>query len=457
MSRLAFPVSGSAPLLTVCGMMAAVILALSSEASAQQTIPRAASNVPEPPIQAGEKKGAKEDEPRGFRWDDHPSLVLGEGTRIDFRLRLRGELKGSEAPLPDEAEDDASAIDIPRRRIGIGGEILNLFDYQVEGELAAERDPWRDVYINYKQFPFAELMAGKFKLPFSLDENTSSTNLDFAFRSRGADLLAPGRDRGVMVHGRVLERGVLEYEIGTFAHDGRNARRNDSGRVHGDRTAAGRAVVQPWRSKKSAMRDLAFGVAFTTSTLAEGFPDLRGRTPLDLPFYRPDLWVQGERRRVGVQFRWRPGPYSLKSEYMRLTDQRLEQSVEDTDLSPFLATAWYVSGTWAITGEAKAEGLERPRRALFQGGYGAVELAARIENVRFGSVATDGVPSAGPRADVVLGNGDRIGTIGVNWYVNRWIKVQMNLIREAILEPDDGPLPASPSFWSRVLRFQFSL
>ena len=327
----------------------------------------------------------------------------------------------------------------------------------MERELGVERDPWRDVYINYKQFSAAEVMVGKFKLPFSLDENTSATNLDFVNRSRSADLLAPGRDRGVMVHGRVLERGLVEYQIGTFAHDGRNARRHDSGRVHGDQTFAVRATAQPWRSTKSPFRDLAFGVAFTSSTLLEGFPDLRGRTALDLPFYRPDLWVKGARRRVGLQIRWRPGPVSVKSEYIRLTDQRREQSVDDTDLSPFLATGWYVSGTWAITGEAKAAGLDRPRRPLLQGGYGAVEIAARIENVRFGSVATDGVPSSGPRADVVLGNGDRIGTFGVNWYVNRWIKLQMNFIRETISEPADGPSPVSPTFWSRVFRFQLSI
>ena len=210
------------------------------------------------------------------------------------------------------------------------------------GSWGSRRDPWRDVYINYKQFPAAEVMGGKFKLPFSLDETTSTINLDFVNRSRAADLLAPGRDRGVMVHGRVLERGLVEcrsrYPSSTTGGD---ARRHDSGRVHGDQTFAVRTTAQPWRSTKSSFRDLAFGVAFTSSTLLEGFPDLRGRTALDLPFYRPDLWVKGQRRRFGLQFRWRPGPFSVKSEYIRLTDQRLDQSVDDTDLSPFLATGWY--------------------------------------------------------------------------------------------------------------------
>ena len=390
----------------------------------------------------------------GFRWADHPSLRLGPGTRVDFRLRLQGNLQGSEAsPLDD---GDRSGTDVARRRIGIDGEILNLFDYQVEGEIGDDRDPWRDVYVNYKQYGFAQIQAGKFKVPFSLDENTSPTNLDFVYRSRVADLLAPGRDRGAMVHGRVLQRGVLRYELGAFHEDGNNARTFNTERVHGERTLAGRVLVQPFRSTKSLASDLAIGLAFTTSDLPEGFSDLRGRTELDALFYRPTFLVNGQRRRIGFEARWRPGPFSIKSEYIRLTDERLGQSVEDTDLSPFVAAGWYVSGTWALTGEKKAEGLDTPRRPIFQGGVGAIELAVRVERIRFGAV-DDILASDAPRAEVILGNSDRVYTMGVNWYANRWIKIQANLVRNTIAFPDQGPMPSQGAFWSRLVRFQFSM
>ena len=48
-------------------------------------------------------------------------------------------------------------------------------------------------------------------------------------------------------------------------------------------------------------------------------------------------------------------------------------------------------------------------------------------------------------------------TLGANWYVNRWVKVQANFIRESIENPALGPLPSQPTFWSRVLRFQLSI
>jgi phosphate-selective porin len=227
--------------------------------------------------------------------------------------------------------------------------------------------------------------------------------------------------------------------------------------VQGGGTWAGRVTVQPFRHVRSPLGDLQLGAAFTTSDLEEGFPDLRGRTALDLRFFRPDVWVRGTRVRGGVEARWRPGPFSVKAEYLRLSDERLGQSVEDTDLSPLVATGWYLSLTWAITGEKKSDGPDHPRRPLFKGGYGAVELAARLEQLRFGSTATGEPPSSGPRADVILGNSDRAGTIGVNWYLNRWSKVQFNLIRDSLRDPSQGPLSSRSGFWSRVLRLQLTI
>jgi phosphate-selective porin OprO/OprP len=385
----------------------------------------------------------------GFRWEEHPRLDLGRGTWIDFRARVQADLRRSEAEI-----GDPSAFDVARRRVGIEGRIAGVADYQVEYEISSD-DPWRDVYLDYRQFNPLQVRAGKFKLPFSLDENTSATNLDFVYRSRAATQLAPGRDRGVMLHGRVLT--VLEYEVGLFNHDGNNARTNNPDRVFGASTAAGRATVQPLRSSRSHLSDLQFGVAFTGSDVAEGVTALRGRTALDASFFSPDLRVRGHRERVGFEARWRPGPFSVKAEYIRVSTERRGQSVEDADLSPVVATGWYVSGTWLATGEKKSSGADNPRRPLFRGGFGALEFAVRLEQLGFGSTAKEGEPSTGPRADLVLGNRDRATTIGVNWYPYRGIKVQGNVIREEFTDPGRGPLPSQPGFWSQVLRIQFSL
>ena len=412
--------------------------------------PQSTDTTPQPGAKDG-KKAVKP--PARFRWDQHPSLHLGKGTRIDFRARFQGDLRESDA-LRDAVEEN-SGLDIAKRRVGVAGEIRNAVDFQVEAELGND-EPWRDVYANYKQHAAIQVQGGHFKLPFSLDENTSATNLDFVYRSRAASQLAPGRDLGIMAHGRVLDR-ALAYEVGVFTHDGRNARTADSDRVYGGRTLATRVTFEPFRAEKDWRSDLQIGAAFTTSPLDEGFSDLRGRTSFDARFYRPGVWIAGNRRRVGAELRWRPGPFSIKSEYIRVTDERRGQSVDDTDLSPAVAAGWYVSGTWAVTGEAKAKGLDAPPRPFFRGGPGVIEVAARLERLSFGSAADGEDASEGPRAEVIAGNSDRVETFGVNWYANRWIKIQFNILRDTVRDPSQGPLPDRTGYWSQVLRFQLSL
>ena len=48
------------------------------------------------------------------------------------------------------------------------------------------------------------------------------------------------------------------------------------------------------------------------------------------------------------------------------------------------------------------------------------------------------------------------GEFGVNWHPMRYVKVQVNVVREHLADPAIGPAPDSPSFWSRVVRFQLA-
>jgi len=396
-------------------------------------------------------KGAETAAETKFVWREYPSIRSGR-FRIDFRARFATDRKWSDSLAADV---DDERFDIARRRIGVAGSFGNLVDFQIEREIKNDV-PWRDVYIDVRPKRELGVQVGKFKMPFSLDENTSATNLDFINRSMVASTLSPGRDRGVMVHGRLGGR-LIGYEGGVFLHDGNNALANDPDEVQGDRTTALRLTIEPISNRKSRDDDLRFAVAWTGSDLPEGMSAINGETPLHAHFFPSNLWVRGARRRIGGELQWRPGPYSLKAEYIRMTQQRLGQSVTDGDLPDAISDGWYVSGTWAMTGEAKSRGLESPNRPLPGGGFGAIELAARVEAMTFGSGAAAGEGTKSPRSDVILRNQDLATTFGVNWYVNRWVKVQGNIIRESIEDPSRGPVPSRPVFWSSVLRFQVVL
>lgn len=392
---------------------------------------------------AGESKGLR------FVWNRRPSLRAGDMLRIDFRLKLQEDARDY-SPVPD---DPGETFVLARQRIGIQGNFLKHFEYQLERELN-NKAPWRDVFLNFRYLRDVQIQAGKFKVPFSLDQLTGEVDNDFVYRSRLGDLLAPGRDIGVMVHGRILDHG-FGYEGAVFRHDGDNAQFGDN--PGAGRTVAGRVTATPLRlvAKDSPLGDLEAGFAMTAGDVAEGLNALRGLSISDAKFFS-DVYVKGRRLRLGVEENWEPGPFSVKSEYVRVSDERREQGLLNEDLPHLLSRGWYVSGTWVVTGEKKAGGIE-PRRPLFQGGAGAVEVAARYDRIRFGSDAPGQEPETNPRAFNLIESGDRVWTVGVNWYVNKWVKIQVNAIREAFEDIDRTPRPGQATFWTRVCRLQFVL
>ncbi len=387
-------------------------------------------------------------------WNPRPSIRLGDFGRIDFRLKLQGDFRS----FDPEQDADLDGFDFHRRRAGVEGVIFRRLEFEVERELR-DGGPWRDVFLNLDAANWLEIKGGKFKVPFGLEETTGTTELNFIFRTLASDTIAPARDVGGMVHGRI--RRVLTYEVGAFREDGENARLTEpvfllpgEPEPPGGRVFAARLVAAPIARGRSEER-FRVGVAVTSSDLPEGLNSLRGRTVFGSAFF-PRVYVRGRRTRVGTQAEWNPGRFGFSAEYMRATDERNGQGLGNVDLSDLIARGWYGSATWVITGERKADGV-RPRAPLFDGGFGAVEVGTRLEQLSFGSVAQEGPAFRNPRAEHIAENRERVWTTGVSWYPNRWTRIQVNAIREHILDALRTPVAGQQTYWSGIVRLQLVL
>jgi phosphate-selective porin len=168
------------------------------------------------------------------------------------------------------------------------------------------------------------------------------------------------------------------------------------------------------------------------------------------------VYVNGNRRRWEGDLDWRSGSAAVRAEYTHVTDDRIGQGLSGEDLPDVRYRSYYVSGTWVVTGERKARPLA-PRRPFLQGGLGALEIAARFEHLWCDSVGGADAPFRNPRAEHILGSGDRVVTVGANWILNRWLALQLNAIREAIDDPERSPVAGGRAFWSRVVRLRLGL
>ena len=394
---------------------------------------------------------------RGFVWDDRPTIVFGEDINVEIKGRTLLEWRTFDPDI------DENTFHLRTARLGAKGKLTKHFDWEIEREITQDDfdkvifGEWKDVYLEWNTFDAASIRGGKFKMPFGLEQTTGVSDLDFAYRALGSAAIAPGRDRGVMLYG---DLGRFNYEAGIFDDDGDNAESNEPQFVREgeDLQGVGPAVAVrlvgdllrlfPVGELKSAN----IGVAYTNSNLPEGLNSLRGEAIWGDDFF-DRVYVKGRRQRIGTQFEWTPGPTSVKAEWMQSREQRLEQSNRDEDLSDFIATAWYVAGTWFVTGESK-DGNVRVKRPLLHGGPGAIELAVRLERLRFESAAKTGLAFTNPRNDNQVPNSDMVFTAGVNWTASKWTRVIVNAIHEDFLDQARSPLPdtGTTSFWSGVVR-----
>jgi phosphate-selective porin OprO and OprP len=380
-------------------------------------------------------------------FDKRPSIEVGNLLTAGIRFKSQVDFR----EFPDEPGTSSKPlVDLHRTRIGVEGRLIKEFEYQIEGELSDGSQPWRDIYIQTRSFRGLQVRVGQFKIPFSVDQLTAGMDLDFNYRSLAAAYLAPGRDVGLMVFGRLMNE-VLRYQASVFRRGGDNVRESERTDAQADRTYAGRLVVRPWNAFDNLFRTFSVGAAFTTGVLPAGPNGVRGKTVPGDAFFE-HLFVNGHRRRVGGEFQWRPGPIQLQGEYIEVRDQRFGQGIDNEDLPNAYSRGWYGSATWLLTGEQKKDSVE-PDRPFLRGGLGAIEIAARLERLAAWSASANDGSFSSPRAPWVMPRSDDVWTGGVNWYWNDYVKLQANVIHERRREDGHG-IAGQGDLWSRTFRVQ---
>lgn len=383
-----------------------------------------------------------------YRWDNRPELQLGRYGEVAFRARLDSTLRTRDA---DMGRDEAD-LDWGSRRVQIEGTLFQRFEFEWSHEFGDPDEPERDAFVNYRYRRALEIQGGRFKVPFGRDALQSRTNLDFAYRSLAGRQISPGRDVGLMAHGQLFGP-VLSYEAGYFTHDGDNMR--SGGSEGGAHAVGGRVMVSPFEANDASVWEhLEFGVALLASRVDDRL-GLRGRTVFRDGEFFERVFVNGRRLRRGVEGGWRRGPYAVSGEVMAASDARDGMGLTGEALPSVTVTGWYLAGSWTVTGETK-NGRITPERPLFRGGYGAVEVAARLERMTFSDAPHPGSAANAPRLDTLLGNGERVLTLGGSWYLDRHFRVIGNLVFERVDDPARSPSPRTDGrFPSGVMLVQF--
>jgi len=98
-----------------------------------------------------------------------------------------------------DSKSGASNLDIRRARLGVKGRIGGVADYLLQFNLVGSKVV-DEAYIDINKYELAGLKFGMSKVPFGLEQLTSSNNIDFLERSY-ADQLSPAKKLNVQLHG----------------------------------------------------------------------------------------------------------------------------------------------------------------------------------------------------------------------------------------------------------------
>jgi phosphate-selective porin OprO/OprP len=339
-----------------------------------------------------------------------------------FKLQIKGIIQTDGRVFFDDGDlhlDDQFLI--RRGRLDVLGTLFGWIDLRTYVDFASSPVELLDAYADARFRPDLRLRVGKTKTPFGIERLQSAQHLLFVERSL-ANNLVPNRDIGLGLYGDLFQKR-LEYQVGFF-----NGIR-DSGSSTGDtsdgKDFAARVFAYPLRAQGWRPVDgLGVGVAGTVGHQGDddGLPQYR--TPGQNTYFTYNATAQpdGLRWRLSPQAYWSWGPAGLLAEYV-MTSQRVEL-VNGTANERLWNTAWQVALTYLITGEnASYKGVvpESPFQPLRTRGPGAWELTGRVHQL---SQDPDTFPAYASRATSAQ---DAFAfTVGVNWYWNRFVKVNLN-------------------------------
>jgi phosphate-selective porin OprO/OprP len=334
----------------------------------------------------------------------------------------------------DNASGDSGyqdKLDIRRARFGFEGKFMKDFDYKIfanfgapatQGGMSSTDTELDEGYVGYKYSNGLKFRAGKFKMPFSLEQLTSSNNIDFMERSLGGQIegeLIPAKQVGAMVFGDVVDGATYAMALSQGSTSARKTSAYSSPDFVGRLTANFSKLLD----RKDEVSHV--GLAYSSGEIAAiGSGSIEGaRTEAreaNKFFDSTAVADAGATRiRTGIEAAYASGPFKIQAENMKVK----YDNVTSADVS---YQARYVQAVWNITGESHnysnssgAFGWIKPNSTFSnKGGSGAWQVG-----LRYSKFDASHITAASGRT-----NGADAMTYGLTWFANENMRFMLNYV-----------------------------
>ena len=352
--------------------------------------------------------------------DGKSSIALAGRIQLDHRTFQNGTFNST-----------TEGFDVRRAYLGVSGTIKKYYDYKIIANFAEEEkatsatsnlkksNQLDEAYFGINYWKEASFRFGQQKMPFSLEEQTSSRFIDFQERSL-LNKMVPAKEIGVQIHG-VFDNGIF-YGAALSTGEGRSkieATTNEGvdyiGRLGiniaqmiGDKDNVYHVAIAGSMSDSAQSNNTE--IAFNSES--KGF-DNKGTS------------FVSKRSRLGLEGSVALGPVKLQSEWIRNNYEKETGSIDEN------MDGYYASVNWLVTGEKYASSYKAGKYDRItplndfnpEGkGMGAWELGAR-----FSSVDGKDLYNVSSAALGTYWAADSV-TLGLKWIPSPYTRIMLNYV-----------------------------
>ena len=283
----------------------------------------------------------------------------------EYEFKFGGRIMYDYNKAEKNGVTDEDSFGLRRSRVFASGKIGDNWSFKTQ--FNTNGDGAEDLYLRYAGFgKAANITIGNQKMPFSLEQMTSSNDISVLERSALTERFSLGRAEGVVLSGELNANQT--YAIGVFTDDVNQAEA-------GDETGfAARYTIAPYTSDNSLLH---LGFAYRDIEDASAF---------------------------GIEAAALSGPFHIQAEYVDA-----EESGADG------LSAYYIQAGYIITGETRPYSKGAFKRVKPAGKGGAWEVVVRYED------------GDGNYSDIELGRTDASAySLGLNWYPHNNVRFGVN-------------------------------
>ena len=392
-----------------------------------------------------------------------------------YVLRITGQIQADyRAFLNSTDQTDVDEFLLRRARLGIEATLLQYYEFRLLPDFAGNSGSTliTDAYMNVHYCDEIQVEVGKFKQPLSYEQLIQDRYVPLMERSM-IDQLVPARDVGAMIHGRNLCDGRMDYAIAVSNGEiNGNAEPTISNSTlpHDNKDMNARIAFRPFGDPDGCdmLRHLQFGISggWGVEDEAINSTDLSTpqilKTPATVEWfsYKSGDLADGLRTRLSPELSYFYHALGFAAQYYR-EQQNIVGTAGGATTQTVDTDGFYVMGTYLLTGEQRFDYTQQIdpispfNPHCMACSPGAWELVFRVSRLDMDK----GVLAAGTNALAATGvwsSGATETTFGVNWYLNKWVRTQLNW-EHAWFDDPVAPLAATVSAANPAYQHQDTL